>query len=249
MKLTVRGFLILSVLIGPSAQADSLSGNVEWDKIIDLGMVVSGVIGAVAVEAGHQVKAGQLLVNMDPTVFEAKVKSAKAQLAWLRAEDAEQRRSLSRAEELFDRGVSSTVENDRVKLAANQARSARQQAEAEFVKASYERDHSVLMAPFDAWVLAVHVIPGQALANTFSISPVITIAEVGRYRVVVDSDLDEIESLKPGQSVRVMVNGLQHSGRLTAIERAQQLNRVRLKASFRSDRYIAPGSVGTIEIP
>ena len=78
----------------------------------------------------------------------------------LRAEDAEAKRDLDRAQELYSRTVSSTAELDSAKLRYTRAKSAWNVAEARMTIAKKNLMDTELRAPFNGVVTALPAAPG-----------------------------------------------------------------------------------------
>jgi macrolide-specific efflux system membrane fusion protein len=72
-------------------------GRLEPRDFVDVGTQVSGQLRTIHVEVGQTVAAGDLLAEIDPTVFQAKVEADQAQLANLAAQTAERRARLALA--------------------------------------------------------------------------------------------------------------------------------------------------------
>jgi len=70
---------------------DSVSalGNLQPLEYVDVGTQVSGLLQKIHVAVGDKVKEGQLLAEIDPTVYQARVSAGEAQLLNLRAQIAE----------------------------------------------------------------------------------------------------------------------------------------------------------------
>jgi RND family efflux transporter MFP subunit len=121
---------------------------------------VSGVVKEVYVQVGQRVKKGDKLLALDDTVLRARVMEAEAGLTRVKQEADDADREFKRAEELYDRGVSSTTEFDAAKLRHARATASAKEAEARLIIAQKNLDDSVLKAPFDGVVKAREAEPG-----------------------------------------------------------------------------------------
>ena len=72
---------------------------------MELGVPVSGVTQSVYVDVGQKVVKNEKLLQLDDTVFKARVKQASSALQSQEAQYKEAERELKRAEELYDRTV------------------------------------------------------------------------------------------------------------------------------------------------
>ena len=126
---------------------------------LELTTRVSGVVTEVLVRPGQRVKKGTVLVRLDPAVLKARLDEAVAEHARAEADAADARRELERAQELFNRGVSSTSELDVATLRHTRAQAAVAAAAARKTIAAKNLDDAALRAPSDGVVKAV---PGGA---------------------------------------------------------------------------------------
>lgn len=122
---------------------------------------VSGVVKEVYVQVGQKVKKGDKLLALDDTRLKARAMEAEAGVTRSRQEAEDAERELKRAQELYDRGVSSTTEFDAAKLKHARAAANAQEAEARLIIAQKNLEDSVLKAPFDGVVRAREAEPGM----------------------------------------------------------------------------------------
>lgn len=146
------------------ALAGLLTGN-TLAADIELTTRVSGVVEDVYVKPGQSVKKGAVLLRLNKVIYQAQVLEAGAETERLRAEAAEAKRDLNRAEELYSRTVSSTTELDSAKLRHTRAQSALTVAEARATIAKKNLADSELKAPFNGVVASVPAAPGVVVAS------------------------------------------------------------------------------------
>lgn len=132
---------------------------------VELTTRVSGVVEEVFVKPGQSVRKGAPLLRLNKTIYQAQLLEASAELERLRAEAAEAKRDLDRAEELYSRTVSSTTELDAAKLRNTRAQSALTGAEARATIAKKNLADAELKAPFNGVVAAVPGAPGVVVAS------------------------------------------------------------------------------------
>lgn len=132
---------------------------------IELSTRVSGVVEDVYVQPGQSVKKGAVLLRLNKVIYQAQVLEAGAESERLRAEAAEAKRELDRAEELYSRTVSSTTELDSAKLRHTRAQSALTVAETRATIAKKNLADTELKAPFNGVVAAVPAAPGVVVAS------------------------------------------------------------------------------------
>ena len=92
-----------TVALGSVEDTVSAVGTLQARTYVDVGTQVSGQLKAILVDYGAKVEQGQLLAQIDPTVYEARVAASQAQLLNLRAQVTERQVQLTLAEKQFDR--------------------------------------------------------------------------------------------------------------------------------------------------
>ena len=186
---TTESAVSASAFIVPLRQADLSFANV-------------GRVKAVDVKVGDQVKVGQVLVELDTTLLEAKVREAEANLLAASVQVNYLKR----------------VGTDQVHLESAQAEADRAQALLDSANATLAAQ-STLVAPIDGMIAAVDisfgetVVPGQV---------VITMGDFSRFQVETE-DLSErdVPHVQKGQSANVFIKALnqEFSGKVTDISR------------------------------
>ena len=83
-----------------TAEQPALSGQTQWRQQVSLGLTASGMIETVNVKLGDKVKAGQRLLSLQQTVFQADVAVAWAALKQAKAAHTEAARELERTQAL-----------------------------------------------------------------------------------------------------------------------------------------------------
>jgi len=142
------------------------------DKV-ELTTRVSGVVEEVLVKPGQRVKKGAVLLRLDKTVLQARLDEAAAEQVRADADEADARRELERAEELFNRTVSSTSELEASTLRHARAKSALATANARLVIAKKNLSDADLKAPFNGVVNAVPGAPGTVVAADCQPKPLV----------------------------------------------------------------------------
>jgi len=130
---------------------------------VELTTRVSGVVEEVLVKSGQRVKKGAVLLRLDKTVLQAQLDEATAEQARAEADEGDARRELERAEELFNRTVSSTSEVEAATLRHARAKAALSGANARRVIAKKNLADAELKAPFNGVVKSVPGGPGTVV--------------------------------------------------------------------------------------
>lgn len=203
-----RLLVMLSLLaVAVPLLAEEYEGKLQWHNKAALGFVVSGVIESVPAITGRRVKKGDPLVVLDQRGFEARAKQAATALEASKLDQAEAARELERAIELYERTQLSDHEKQMAEIGAAKARAELSKADAKKVEADLALEHSVLKAPFDALVVLVDAVRGQAVVSDLQSNPVVMVADANQMTASVLVPGSELKGLKIGAKARVRVEG------------------------------------------
>jgi len=162
--------MVVMALAGVSLMGTSQAGAAD---AVELTTRVSGVVETVLVKPGQRVKKGAVLLRLDRTVLQARLDEAIAEQARAQADEADAKRELGRAQELFNRTVSSTSELEAATLRHARAQAALSVADARRVIAQKNLNDAELKAPFDGVVSAVPGSPGTVVAADCQPKPLV----------------------------------------------------------------------------
>lgn len=151
------------VAIALSGVGLGAAGQAWAAEKIELSTRVSGVVAEVLVKTGQRVKKGTVLLRLDKTVLQARLDEAVAAQAQAQAEATDAGREFERAQELFDRTVSSTSELEAATLRHARARASLSAAGARRAIAQKDLADADLRAPVDGVVSAVPGGPGTVV--------------------------------------------------------------------------------------
>ncbi|MGD9582528.1 MAG: efflux RND transporter periplasmic adaptor subunit [Lysobacterales bacterium] len=159
---------------------ESYSGDVRARQQSALGFRIGGKIAARLVDAGSQVKKGQVLATLAPEDARLNQSAAAAAVASARADLNLAEAELERHRQLLDKNfISRTLYETRV----NQQKAAKarlDQAQAEFDVASNQSAYTQLRADADGVITTVSAEVGQVVAAG---TPVLTLAHAGELEV------------------------------------------------------------------
>lgn len=235
MKTWMR-MLLLAGLLSGAASAAEIGGELVWARTAELSLPATGRVETVAVAPGAAVEAGRVILELDGRVARAKLADARAAQREAELRRAEAQREWDRAKELYDRTVLSERELQLAEIGFAAADARHQAARAAAVAAEVGLDYTRLTAPFDAWVLALYVTPGQAVVNQAEAMPLLRLAERGRMRLRAAVDADEAAALAPGRSVAVQIGDRRFDAHVVSLGRealgAQRPARYAVEAEF-----------------
>lgn len=234
MRLLAAALLLTTLPVG----AADLVAQLDWYQRVELSTPVSGVVASVNVQPGQTVRQGELLLRLDPTLFKANLAEAQADLARLGQEEADARKELGRANELYARTVTSTTELDAAKLRQARATGLVAAAQARVDKARRLLDESEIHAPFDALILDRQAEPGLAVAAQNQPPSLISVARADEIIARASLTAGQAGGLKPGGRLAVRTGGQTLTGHIVAI-RAKADSRYQLDVAIPRGRLVA----------
>ena len=138
-----------------------LSGTVTALRRADLSPRVSGLVQRIAADTGDQVKAGQLLVELDPTLARLAMQRTGSALAEARTQLREARRLHKEATSLVDRKFLPGTRLDAAKAELDRARASVARREAEHRETSEIVARHRVNAPFGGVIVRRHAELGE----------------------------------------------------------------------------------------
>ncbi len=219
----------------------STSGSLQAVVTVDVGSQVSGRIQELYADFNSKVKKGEKIAKIDPSLFQAAVVQAEANVTAARAnvarlevtaEDAE--RQARRASEVFEQRLISETERDTAVSNARAARASVEQAKGQLAQARASLDqartnlrYTDIVSPTDGVVISRAVNVGQTVAASLQAPVIFTIAQDLRamevHTNVAESDIGRLE---PGMPVTFTVDaypGEPFRGKIRDIRNAPQV--------------------------
>lgn len=193
----------------------SAIGTLQPRRYVDVGAQVSGQILRLHVQPGAEVKKGQLLVEIDPSVQQATVDGARAALAGLRAQLAEQQaqqrlaqQQLVRQQQMEREGATrlEDLQTAEAALASAAARIDHLKAQIDQTQASLKADEARLgytriYAPMAGTVVALEAREGQTLNATYQTPNILRVADLSTMTVWTEVSEADIRHVRVGQPV------------------------------------------------
>ena len=188
------------------------TGTLQPRDYVDVGAQVSGQLRKIHVEVGDTVNAGDLLAEIDPTVYRARVDASRAQLKNLRAQLKDREAQLALAQIQLRRQRALMAEDATTKESLQTAEASAKSAEAqlEAVRAQIEQIESTLrgdeanlqyariLSPMAGTVVSITARQGQTL-NTNQQAPVVMrIADLSTMTVQTQVSEADVGRLKLG---------------------------------------------------
>ena len=256
---------VASVVKKSVAAWDEFSGRLEAVERVDVRARVSGAVLSVHFREGALVKAGDLLVTIDPAPYAAEVERAQAQVAAAEARRTHERSELQRAERLWQEQAIARRELDERSDSANEADANLRAAQASLAYAKLNLGYTQVRAPVSGRVGKVEVTVGNLVAagpgapvltSLVSVDPIYASFDVDE-RVVLralqdvpGSEADRIERI-PVRMGTVATEGMPLEGRLQLIDNMvdTRSGTVRVRASFDNPQgELIPGQFARLRL-
>ena len=201
----------------------SASGEVKPKKNVEISALVPGRIIKIGIEEGDIVKAGDFLLKLDSTQYEAvaegnraSIRSFKAQLIQDEARFRKDRNAYERQKKLFDEQLISKDQLETSKLqfdvSTAQVRAIQsqiQQAEASLKSTMDNLNKTTFVSPIDGMITSLRVEEGEmAIIGTMN-NPgtvLLTIADLSVMEVEVEVDETDVVGVELGQTANVRVD-------------------------------------------
>lgn len=208
----LAGYQLTSIQRGDIEDVVTATGTLQPRDFVDVGAQVSGQLRRIHVEVGDTVDAGQLLAEIDPTVYRARVDGSRAQLKNLRAQlkDREAQRTLAHIQLRRQRALMGADATTKENLQTAEASAKSAEAQLDALRAQIEQIESTLRAdeanlqyarilsPMRGTVVSITARQGQTL-NTNQQAPVVMrIADLSTMTVQTQVSEADVGRLKLG---------------------------------------------------
>ncbi|HEX7272859.1 MAG TPA: efflux RND transporter periplasmic adaptor subunit [Casimicrobiaceae bacterium] len=196
----------------PAAKAEvtqtvSANGTLNPVVLVNVGTQVSGTVKKLLVDFNDRVKAGQVLLELDPALLEAQVRQDEANMASAKASldlalaNEERSKTLWAQDSIAKQALDTSVQ------ARESAQAQVKQVEAQLAKDRTNLDYSVIRSPVSGVVVNRAVDIGQTVAASFQTPTLFQIAQ-DLSKMQIDSSFAEADvgSIKVGQPVQFTVD-------------------------------------------
>jgi HlyD family secretion protein len=188
---------------------------------VQVGSQVSGTIASLQADFNSEVKQGDVIARLDPSLMQAQVDQAAATIVRLEADvdraqaalqDAQLK--MERGRQLFKEGLVARADVDTAESTARQAEASLQAAKAQVTqaRASHNQnrvnlDHTIITAPVDGIVISRNVDVGQTVAASMSAPTLFVIAkDLTHMQVEASVDEADIGRIRQGEPVTFVVD-------------------------------------------
>lgn len=232
-------------------------GRVQASETVTLRARVDGQVAQVLMKEGGHVRAGDVLIRLDPAEFRTRLTQAEAVLARDQAQLANARTELARNEKLKEKNY---VSDDMLRASRTNVASlaaAVKSSEAAVENARLQLSYTVIRAPFDGRIGARVVSPGAAVQTNNTVLAVINrVHPVQVAFAVPERFLGYLQPLREGRGMPVLITSdsdarLRVEGKADFIDNAVDTSSgtIQVKATLpnRDDR-LTPGAFVRIRL-
>jgi HlyD family secretion protein len=192
---------------GPISQAVTATGTLNPVVNVQVGSQVSGNIQKLFVDFNSEVKAGQVVAQIDPALFQSALTQAEGDLASAQAALELAMVNATRTRQLFATKTSSQADLDQAMANLHQAEANVKIKQGALDKAKADLDHCTIPSPIDGVVISRNVDVGQTVAASLQ-APVIFQIANDLTKMQIDANVAEADVgvLQVGQDVDFTVD-------------------------------------------
>jgi HlyD family secretion protein len=242
-------YRLLPAKIGDVTQAVSANGTLNPVVLVNVGTQVSGTVKKLHVDFNDRVKAGQILLELDPALLMAQVRQDEANLNNAKALLELAESNEVRARTLWQEDSIAKQEVDTAVQAHKSARAQVDQTTAQLAKDRTNLGYSVIRSPVAGVVVNRAVDLGQTVAASFQTPTLFLIAQDLR-KMQIDSSFAEadIGNIKVGQPVQFTVDAFPEQA-FSATVRQVRLNPTTQQNVVTYDVVVAVDNLDQILMP
>src|SRR2546428_1091015 len=177
---------------GAVMQAVTATGTLNPVVNVQVGSQVSGNIAKLFADFNSQVKAGDVVAQIDPALFQATVTQTEGDLATAQAALELAKLNATRTETLFKQKNSSQQDLDQATAALHQAEGNVKIKQGALDKAKADLDHCTITSPVDGVVISRNVDVGQTVAASLQ-APIIFAIANDLTKMQIDTNVAEAD--------------------------------------------------------
>ncbi|MFD2581726.1 efflux RND transporter periplasmic adaptor subunit [Pedobacter vanadiisoli] len=178
--------------IGYISENVTATGKVQPVDTVAVGTQVSGTIKTLYADFNSKVKKGELLAELDKTLFEAAVNQYQANLVSAQSALVYQQGNFSRQSNLYKVGAVSKADYDNALYTYNASKASVNSIKAQLASAQKNLSLASIYSPIDGTVLSRSVSEGTTVAASFSTPTIFSIAK-DLTKMQVEASVDEAD--------------------------------------------------------
>lgn len=213
---------------GDVTQIVTANGSLNPVQLVEVGSQISGVITEIKADYNSQVKAGDIIAQIDPATYERAQGQAEAELASAEAAQELAQLNYDRNKELFDAKLLSKSDFDQMRVNLSQAKAQVKTRKALLESAQVDLSRTTIHAPIDGVVITRKVEAGQTVAAAMTTPTLFTIAnDLQKMQIEAAVSEADIGGVEEGQKVQFTVDafpGRLFEGRVKQVRYAPSTN-------------------------
>ncbi|MDQ0639171.1 HlyD family secretion protein [Pedobacter sp. W3I1] len=183
------------------------TGKVQPVDTVAVGTQVSGTIKTLYADFNSKVKKGQLLAELDKTLFEATVNQYQANLVSAQSALVYQQGNFSRQSNLYKVGAVSKADYDNALYTYNASKASVNSIRAQLASAQKNLSLACIYSPIDGTVLSRSVSEGTTVAASFSTPTIFSIAkDLTKMQVEASVDEADVGNISKGERATFTVD-------------------------------------------
>lgn len=184
----------------------SATGTIAARDVVEISTQVSGILNEIYADFNDEVVKDQLLAVIDPSVLDAQVTIARADLLRTEAQYLQAKNNYERFKPVHEKGFLSDNDFQPYQIALQTAEANILSSEANLSRAKQNRGYAEIRSPIAGVVIDRRVEPGQTVAASLSAPKLFTIAaDLADMEILAQVDESDIGQIKVGQTVRFTV--------------------------------------------
>ena len=206
-KNTKKKFVTMDITRGDMSQTVTATGEISPLNTVSVGSQVSGTIEEIYADYNSQVKQGDILLKIEPSVLQASVDEAKASLDSAVSQRNYAKNEYNRNKSLYNDGFIARSELEQSQTQYEQAQASVVRAQSQYDKAVTNLGYATITSPVDGTVISRKVDKGQTVAASFQTPDLFEIAEdLTKMQIETSVSEADIGVIKQGQPVTFTVD-------------------------------------------
>ena len=250
-------YATVEIVRGDMRQIVSATGEIQPVNTVNVGSQVSGTIDNIFVDFNSQVKKGDILLTIEPSVLEAQVREAEASLSSSKSKRNYAKSEYERNQILYNEGFISRAEMEQSQTTYEQAEQDVVRMQSQYERAKTNLGYATISSPVDGTVISRKVDVGQTVAASFQTPDLFEIAEdLSKMQIETSVSEADIGVVKEGQRVTFTVDaypnktfeGRVHQIRLSPTTTSNVVVYTVVIAVDNSDLSLMPGMTAFVTI-
>lgn len=206
-KLPPSKYRSAAVDMGAINQTVTATGTINPVALVNVGSQVSGTVVELNADFNDRVTKGQVLLKLDPTIFNAQIRQFEASRASSMANLKLAEANYQRNQQLVTQSFVSSTALDQSRREMDVARANVQLAQAQLDRARADLNNSVIRSPIDGVIIKRTIDLGQTVAASFNTPNLFQIAR-DLTKMQIDTSVSEADvgALKDGLPARFVVD-------------------------------------------